>query len=94
VDSADGLGVAACPNVVVAGHGHGAEAYAGDIESADRDVLHGDVLLTGVVRDAAGSLDRREKGCQICRGYCLKQRFGVGKRMLVAAGARLQSGTE
>jgi len=43
VDGADGLGVAASPDVVVAGHRHGAEAYSGDVESADRDVLHGDV---------------------------------------------------
>jgi hypothetical protein len=46
VDRADGLGVAACADVVVAGHGHGAESYARDVESAERDVLHG-VFLTG-----------------------------------------------
>jgi hypothetical protein len=27
-------------DIVVAGHRHGAEAYAGDVESADRNVLH------------------------------------------------------
>jgi hypothetical protein len=43
VDGANRLGVAACPDVVVAGHRHGAESDAGDVESADRDVLHGDV---------------------------------------------------
>ena len=42
MDGANGLGIAACPNVVVAGHGHRAESYARDFESADRDVLHGD----------------------------------------------------
>jgi hypothetical protein len=43
VNRADGLGVAAFPGVVVAGHRHGAESYARDIESADRDVLHNDL---------------------------------------------------
>ena len=43
VDGADRLGVAACPDVVVAGHRHRAESYAGDVESAERDVFHGDV---------------------------------------------------
>ena len=47
VDGANRLGVAACSDVVVAGHRHGAESYAGDVESADRDVLHGDPNVTG-----------------------------------------------
>ena len=37
-----GLGVGAGADVVVARHRHGAESYAGDVKSADRDVLHGD----------------------------------------------------
>ena len=41
VDGANRLGVAAFADVVVAGHRHGAESYAGDVESADRDVFHG-----------------------------------------------------
>ena len=44
MDRANGLGVAAGADVVVAGHRHGAESYAGDVESADRDVLHGDFV--------------------------------------------------
>ena len=35
VDGADGFGVAARADVVVAGHRHSAESYAGDVESAD-----------------------------------------------------------
>ena len=42
VDGADGFGVAARADVVVAGHRHRAESDAGDVESADRNVLHGD----------------------------------------------------
>jgi hypothetical protein len=41
VDGADRLGVAALCDVVVAGHGHGAESNPGDGEFADRDVFHG-----------------------------------------------------
>jgi hypothetical protein len=46
MDSADGFRVAACPDVVVAGHGHGTEPYAGDVEPADRNVLY-DVVAHG-----------------------------------------------
>ena len=45
MDGADGLGVAALSDVVEARHGHGAESNAGDGESADRDVFHGDVSI-------------------------------------------------
>src|SRR5207244_9307660 len=34
VNGENRLGVAALPDVVVAGHRHGAESYAGDVESA------------------------------------------------------------
>ena len=47
VDGADRFGSAPRPDVVVAGHGHGAESYAGDVESAERDVLHDCLFLTG-----------------------------------------------
>ena len=47
VDSANRLGVAAGSDVVVARHRHGAESDAGDVESADRDVLHGDSNVAG-----------------------------------------------
>lgn len=43
VDGANRLGVATGPDVVVARHRHGAESYARDVKSSDRDVLHGDV---------------------------------------------------
>ena len=43
VDGANRLRVAALPDVVVAGHRHGTESDAGDVESADGDVLHDDV---------------------------------------------------
>src|SRR3954447_1220594 len=43
VDGASRLRVATLPDVVVAGHRHGAESYARDIEPTDRDVLHGGV---------------------------------------------------
>src|SRR6202007_2757980 len=49
-NGADRLGIAPCPDVVVTGHGHGAEPYAGNFKSADRDVLHGDVLLSALSR--------------------------------------------
>jgi hypothetical protein len=35
MDSADGFGVAACADIVVAGHCHGPEPYAGDVEPAE-----------------------------------------------------------
>ena len=47
VDGADRLGVAAGSDVVVARHRHGAESYAGDVKSADRDVLHGVSTVDG-----------------------------------------------
>ena len=50
VDGANRLGVAACPDVVVAGHRHGTESYARDIESADRNVLHSVQFRFRVVR--------------------------------------------
>jgi hypothetical protein len=40
VGGADGLSVAALCDVVVAGHGHGAESNAGNDEAPDRDVFH------------------------------------------------------
>ena len=49
VDGANRLGVAAFPDVVVAGHRHGAESYPGDVESADRDVLHGDLAPLSMI---------------------------------------------
>src|SRR5438132_9628276 len=45
MDRADRFCVAACPDVVVTGHRHGAESNAGNVESADRDVLHGVSVL-------------------------------------------------
>src|SRR2546425_9058236 len=47
VDGANRLGVAAGSDVVVARHRHGAESYAGYVDSADRNVLHGDPNVTG-----------------------------------------------
>jgi len=44
LDGANRLGIAAGADVVVARHRHGAESYAGDVESADRNVLHGNVV--------------------------------------------------
>src|SRR5207249_11795547 len=41
VDGANRLGVAARSDVVVARHRHGAESYPRNVETADRDVLHG-----------------------------------------------------
>src|SRR5437867_3577946 len=41
VDGVNRLGVAAGPDVVVPRHRHGAEPYARDVKSADRDVFHG-----------------------------------------------------
>jgi hypothetical protein len=41
MNGANRLVVAAGPDVVVAGHRHGAESYARNVESADCDVLHG-----------------------------------------------------
>src|SRR5439155_11141839 len=46
VDGANRLGGAARPDVVVARHRHGAESYAGNVESADRDVLHSNRVLS------------------------------------------------
>ncbi len=44
VDGADGFGVAAVRVEVVAGHRHRAESDARDVESVQRNVLHGNVL--------------------------------------------------
>jgi hypothetical protein len=54
VDGADRFGVAAVRVEVIAGHGHRAESDAGDVESAERDVLHGDLafLLVMGLREA------------------------------------------
>ncbi|MFL6515856.1 MAG: hypothetical protein ACJ8M1_12630 [Chthoniobacterales bacterium] len=43
VNGADRFNVAARVDVVVTGHRHSAESYAGDFKSSDRYVLHGDV---------------------------------------------------
>jgi hypothetical protein len=47
VDGANRLGVAAGSDVVVARHRHGAESYARDVKSADRDVLHSVSTVAG-----------------------------------------------
>jgi hypothetical protein len=53
VNGSDGLGVIATRARVGSGHAHGAKADAADIESAEFDVFHGD-LLSGL---ATGSSD-------------------------------------
>jgi hypothetical protein len=47
VDGANRLGVAAGSDVVIARHRHGAESYAGYVESPDRNVLHDDPKVAG-----------------------------------------------
>jgi hypothetical protein len=47
VNGANRFSIAAGSDVVVAGHRHGAESNAGDVKSADQDVLHGDSTVTG-----------------------------------------------